>query len=229
MSYLQKFLALRCSGDVLNVVNPLGNKAEKEISESMACLRQIKKMVLPFPMKYTVHDLCAGNALTSVLSAFVLPVKNAIAYDKRDRGRKWFLVKRFEYISTNIFDIDPSIFDENSILLGVHACSSLAERIVYLYNNSKARKLVLMPCCHGRMNNSVIPPLLQSKVGNYGVWCWHLAKKANTVRMIEDTKCLSPKNIIVIAEKKSTTPSFSFRKGLGKTPAWLTRGHLRRS
>jgi len=39
MSYLQKFLALRCSGDVLNVVNPLGNKAEKEISESMACLR----------------------------------------------------------------------------------------------------------------------------------------------------------------------------------------------
>src|SRR3990170_6036520 len=87
-SHLSRFLSLKCSGDVLNAVNPIRN-AEKEISESWAILRKIKPLTLTNKMQYNVLDLCAGNAITSVLSAFVLPVSSATATDIRPRKRNY--------------------------------------------------------------------------------------------------------------------------------------------
>ena len=95
--YLNHFLSLKCSSDVLEVVNPLGNKAAKEITESMAVIKHIKRIAIAEKHKYGLLDLCAGNALTSVLAVHLLPIKGAIAVDKRVRNRKWDMVKRFKY------------------------------------------------------------------------------------------------------------------------------------
>ena len=200
--YVEKFLKLRSSGDILNVVHPV-NKMQKEITESMAIIKQLKKVVLKEPMKYTVYDLCAGNALTSVISTFLLPIKKAIAIDILPRKRKWFLAENFEYQTENIYSIDPSTFDENSIIIGVHTCTSLANRIIELYQKSKAKHLILMPCCVGQVVNDY-PQIVREKLGKYLLWSWQLSQKANG-KFIVDEKMMSPKNAIVIAHKKGET------------------------
>jgi hypothetical protein len=110
--YVDKFLSLKCSGDVLNSVSKSG-KSEKEITESMAIIKHLKKIVLLEPMKYTVVDLCAGNALTSVLSAFMFPVKEAIAVDKNRRKGHYENVKRFVYYERNISEEVERVNERN--------------------------------------------------------------------------------------------------------------------
>lgn len=66
-SYVSEFLSFKCAGDVLNIVNPV-KRAEKEISESMAIINKLRPLVLADPMKYTLIDMCAGNALANLFN-----------------------------------------------------------------------------------------------------------------------------------------------------------------
>lgn len=195
--YLQEFLSLKCSGDVLNVVNPLGNKSAKEITESMSMLSRVKRIALKKPMHYNVVDMCAGNALTSILSVFVLPVNKATAIDKRERGRKWNLAKRFSYVVRDIKDIEPSSFTEEDIIISVHPCGELAKRVIKIWKESESKHLLLMPCCSGNFKKNTF---LREKLGVYTLWCLHLASLCGG-DLIEDKNCLSPKNIIISANK----------------------------
>ena len=126
--YVDEFMKLKCSSDVLSVVNPLGNKASKEITESMGIIKKLRKIVIKDPMKYTLYDLCAGNALTSVIASFLLPVKESIAIDVKWRKRRWHLAKRFTYLEYDIYDLASSFIEENSIIIAVHPCGNLARR-----------------------------------------------------------------------------------------------------
>ena len=177
-TYMSDFLKLKCAGDVLNVVNPLGSKAEKEITESMAIIKKLRKIVLAKPNYYYVFDLCAGNALTSVLSAFLLPIKKAIAIDKRPRERNWHLAKKFSYITDDIYNVVPSDIGPNAIIIGVHACNKLAEQIIKIYKESDAEHLLLMPCCIGNIKSLNVPQPVIEKIGKYMAWAWQLAQEA---------------------------------------------------
>lgn len=196
MNYVDSFLALKCAGDVWNVVAPV-IKAHKEISESWAAIRYIKKIVLKEPHKYYVLDLCAGNALTSVLSAFLLPVRGAIAIDKLPRKRRWHLANNFKYEIEDVYDLNPQDIDENTILVGVHACSNLSKQIVEMYLESNAKHLVLIPCCMGPHN---LPEVVSDKMGKYFAWCLSLALQAGGT-LHEDKHMISPMNGIIVAHK----------------------------
>ena len=198
--YVDEFLSLRCAGDVLNVVNPIGNSTAKEISESIGVIKRLKKIVLKEPMRYTLYDLCAGNAITSVLAVHLFPIKEAFAIDKRPRKRKWHLAKRFKYLTLDINDVQPDMFDENSIIIGIHACTSLANRIIELYKESKAQHLILMPCCIGQLKHNY-PDIVREKLGKYIIWAWQLAEKCDGKFTI-DNHVLSPVNAIITASKK---------------------------
>src|SRR3990167_7276029 len=103
--YLEEFLSLNCAGDVLNVVSPV-TRFEKEITEAMAIVKQVKKIVFADRSKdYIVVYLCAGNALASVIIAHLLPVLKVIAIDKKARQRNWSSVRKFAYINGDIFNI----------------------------------------------------------------------------------------------------------------------------
>src|SRR3972149_11311889 len=102
MDYLKEFLNLKCAGDVLNVVSPLGRKPAKEITETMAVITRIRATIFENPGLYSIYDLCAGNALTSVLSAHLLPLDAIVAVDKRTRNRNWHKAKKFKYIFDDI-------------------------------------------------------------------------------------------------------------------------------
>jgi hypothetical protein len=209
-NYLNQFLSLRCAGDVLNVVAPLGKEAAKEITESMAIIHQLKKIVLTEEnkMKYTLVELCAGNALTSILAVHMLPIKKAIAIDKKERNGKHFEnVQRFEYLIINIYDTLLDTFwnlsinkNKQLIFISVRACNNLANRIIELYKNTpQAKYLILLPCWVGNENYN-FSSIVRNKLGKYLSWCYTLALKAGGT-FVEDRGIISPCNGIVLAKK----------------------------
>jgi hypothetical protein len=203
-NYVSEFLSLKCSGDVLNVVSPMGSKASKEITESMGAIKKIRSHAIAEPMKYTLYDLCAGNALTSVLSVFLLPIKKAIAIDKRPRERNWNGAERFEYRFDDIYQLDPKLIEEDSIIISVHPCQKLARKVIEIYMNSQAEHLVLIPCCNGHLR--LVPQIIKEKIGAYLIWCWQLADLCNG-KFIVNEKIKSPKNCVITASKhKRKTP-----------------------
>ena len=203
-SYTTQFLSLKCAGDVLNIAAPI-QRAEKEISESMAIIPHLRKIAIKEPMKYTLVDLCAGNALTSLIAIHLLPFKLAIAVDKRERSRKFDQAQRFFYLHADIMDNEATkrLLDEadNIIITATHACSGLAHRIVELYTSSpQCKALVLMPCCCGEKKNK-IPQGIQERVGKYLSWAYDLSLSARGTFLV-DKKCLSPCNAVVLAQKE---------------------------
>jgi hypothetical protein len=153
------------------------------------------------PMNYELLDLCAGNALGSILSVYLLPFKKAVAIDKSPRKRNYGSVRRFEYVDLDIYS--DKVFDyisNNTVILAIHPCARLAERVVEIYKKSPAEHLILMPCCHGKVSMD-IPQVLRIELGRYLVWCWYLSILAGGDLRV-DKNCLSPKNGIIIAHKQ---------------------------
>ena len=201
--YLNQFLGLRCAPDVLGVVGEMGKKAAKEVTESMAVIRRLRHIALHG--EYGLIDLCAGNALTSVLAVHTLPFKWATAVDKRERDRAWHRAERFHY---HVQDINDKLIINNAcghykdpiVIIAVHACGQLAERVIELFHNTpEAKHLVLMPCCEGKEKNRV-PYCIRKRIGHYLAWCWHLNDLAKG-KLLIDQQVLSPKNGIIIASK----------------------------
>lgn len=199
MKYLDEFLRLNCCGDILNIVTPLSH-APKEITESMAIISRLRGETLSNPMKYQVLDLCAGNALTSLVSVFLLPVYFAYAVDKIKRNKDYSKARAFEYIELDIFDEKVCEYiNENTIIISVHPCRGMAARVVEIYKNSPARSLYLMPCCIGKYR---IPAkqFLCENMGKYHAWCYYLASLCNGSIEI-DANCISKANAVISAHK----------------------------
>jgi hypothetical protein len=203
LSLVAKFLSLKCAPDVLGTVGYLGKKPEKEISEAMTAIHYIRPLTLKEPNKYRVLDLCAGNALTSVIAAHLLPIEGAVAVDKLKRERNWNRCKKFQYVNGDIFN-DPFYIPGGipTIVVGIHACRELAKRIIQIYlKNSCAKHLILMPCCVGEISHRKYPPFILSKLGKYNAWCMDLAESCHGA-LYQNSTCLSPKNIIIFASKQ---------------------------
>ena len=198
--YINEFLNFKCTVDIITACFPVGNNPTKEISESMAVIKRLRKITIPNPMKYTLYDFCAGNALTSVTACFLLQVKKAYAIDNRERVRRFHTVKRFHYLFEDIYKFDPERIETDSIIIGVHACSNLANRVIEIYKESKAEYLILMPCCVGSITKTVpeaIHRLIKSK---YVIWTWQLSESVKG-RFNFDKNCISPKNGVIVASK----------------------------
>lgn len=204
MNYVDEFLNYDCAGDILNII-PKQKKYQKEITESMSVIKRIKNKVLEYKMEYSILDLCAGNALTSVLSVYTLPVKMAYAIDKKKRKGNYENAKRFQYleqdINTNNFANWFSSKKGKFILIAVHACSNIAITIIDIFNCfTNIKGLYLMPCCVGNMKDHDY--FLRNKLGKYIAWCYQLKSYIHVhSRIIEDKKILSPANIIIEAWK----------------------------
>lgn len=198
--YVEEFLHYKCVGDVLNSVSR-GGKSEKEITESMAIIKRLKPIVIKEPMKYSVIDLCAGNALTSVLAVHLLPVKSAIAFDKKRRKGNYDIVERFAYAESDIKN-SMDFITKDEIIISVHPCQA-AELIVDMFNKSEAKALILMPCCNGFSNDIPCKPWLRTKLNEYDCWTFWLASKIKKaeVHVYTDSFVLSPKNNVIVARR----------------------------
>lgn len=171
----------------------------------MAIIKRLRPIILKEPKKFVLFDLCAGNALSSLIAVYLLPIINAVAIDKKIRKRNWKLVKRFEYCIRDLYKIKS--FNDTGIIVSVHPCGKLAKEIIRIFNNSPdIKKLIMMPCCIGQIPNNFanqmnkLPNLLKNKISKYELWCWYLANLCNG-EMEQDNKVLSPRNIIITAMK----------------------------
>ena len=209
MSYVKQFMALRCAGDVLDACGPFKN-GEKEINESMAVLQRVRKIVLAEPMKYTLVDLCSGNALTPVLAVHYLPIVKAYAVDINPHERRWDKVRRFEYLQADITKprfmgalLDDVIRSDNVILTAVHPCS-LARKVAEIYQmHAQIRHAVILPCCSGELSSA---PTVIREHGKYFHWCFNIWTWLDFVSresdMYVDARCTgTPKNIVVWGSK----------------------------
>ena len=200
-SFVDEFLNMRCSGDVLEAVRPLRNP-EKEISESMALIHAIRgKLLNGSGGPYTLVDLCAGNALTAIIGAHLFKLREAVAIDKKERKRNGFqLVKGFTYLVEDLFD--QGTWDgisklDNPIIVASHACKELAVKIA---TECQTRQLpmAMLPCCVARKTfpTEFITESVVKRVGVYSAWLVHIALLAGgTCSTVE--RCLSPCNGLV--------------------------------
>ena len=204
MSVLNYFLELKCAGDVLNSVHPFLNP-EKEITETMAIVKKLKKTLITNPNKYTIFDFCAGNCLTSSLIAHLFKIVHVFAIDKEERDRPNFnKIKNFTYLKKDFVLEKNSIIDfiqmhSPSIIVSVHPCAELAHTIVDIYKNSKVDYLFLMPCCEGEYLYKY-PSFIRNKLSRYDLWCLDLCQSVDGEASI-DHQCRSNKNIIITASK----------------------------
>jgi hypothetical protein len=208
LRYVDQFLSFRCAGDVIGVVGPMKGFS-KEISEAMAIVRRIKPIIIKESKQWTLLDLCSGNALVPVITAFTLPTVHNYAIDKRERsGRRWAQIRNFTYLNNDIYSQDVVNVIRSIpgpiILTSVHPCKGLAERVVDIYNNcDNIEKLFLMPCCVGKVPMNIADKV-QSQMNRDNLWGLYLALKADG-RLTQDNHIISPKNRLVIADKHGYT------------------------
>lgn len=208
--YVDEFYNLNCCPEILEIVKPVQN-LNKEITESMAMIKQLRKIVLKNKQyNYQIYDFCAGNALTSIIASFLFKNVHCYAIDIRPRKRDWNKVANFEYINSDIKKDDWShkiaMLRVNfpltkTIIMSVHPCRDLAERIVSIYNLSKSDYMVLMPCCNGKTQGYSLPEVLLAKIGKYMMWTLYLQNKIHNKnsKLYIDKFCISPKNAIILS------------------------------
>ena len=208
--YVNEFFDLTCYPDILDILNPISNR-KKEITESMAVIKYIRRLALKNPEKrYRLFDFCAGNALTSTITAFLYKNISCFAVDKAKRDREWHKINNFSYLESDIskenwpFDMycANALVKSEVIIIGVHPCRELAKRIIEIYNKSEADHLILMPCCTGGQYKFSLPQVIKEKVGDYLTWCVYLLNLVEgKKRLIVDESILSPKNALIIANR----------------------------
>ena len=192
MTLVDQFLSLKCAPDVLAACGGIHNPS-KEISEAMALIKVIKGPILREPMKWHLVDLCAGNALTSLIAVHLLPVATAIAVDIKPKRQKGYMgVQRFDYLKADIYDdflwagfLRPTIF------VSAHPCGTLAKRILF----HDLGPMAVMPCCLPR-HVPETQGIVRKKLGRYVAWCLALANDCGG-KVTEAAGCLSPCNLIV--------------------------------
>lgn len=219
--YIDEFLSLRSAPDILAATGHFNARGSKEITEAMAIIARVRKLMHMRPIPTTIVDLCSGNALVPLIATHLFDVQ-AMAIDKRYPrshyiARKDSLdkftapnVARYLYLVCDVTSAkfrqqDASLWDRITIVTAVHPCQR-ALHICQLFISSRARALVLMPCCEGGCQYKKSQYLVD-KLGTYGCWCLHLynilaASPGMTVRMAEDRHVLSPKNVVITAERE---------------------------
>ena len=209
--YINEFFSLTCYPDILDILNPISGR-KKEITESMAVVKYLRRLALKNPEKqFLLYDFCAGNALTSTIASFLYKNIQSYAIDKKVRERDWNKIKNFMYLQSDIKDenweyllnLQGAIYPMKIIVIGVHPCRDLSNRIIEIYNKSEADHLILMPCCTGGQYKFSLPQVIKEKVGDYLTWCVYLLNLVEgKKRLIVDESILSPKNALIIADKE---------------------------
>jgi len=209
--YINEFFDLTCYPDILDILNPISGR-KKEITEAMAVIKYIRRLALKSPdKKFLVYDFCAGNALTSTIATFLYPNVESYAIDLAIRDREWDRIQGFNYVQSDIYKDNWKYMISQMrvtypltevIVVGVHPCRGLANRIIEIYNESNADHLILMPCCTGDNYKYSLPTVIKEKVGDYLTWCVYLLNLVEgKKRMVVDENCLSPKNALIIGDR----------------------------
>ncbi|NPA32910.1 MAG: methyltransferase [Aquificae bacterium] len=181
----------------------------KEITEAMAIRERIRDFLIKNP-DAVVIDACSGKGFLTTLIALMHPKTRVISVDidtNAERSHLNFL-KNVRFVNADIMseDFEKLVKEagEKVVLVGSHLCRELSERFARITNTCKNVKLgVLMPCCEGDFPRERYQFLID-ELGVYEAWCYYLKDLFSPelrVKMKRDKKVISPKNILITAER----------------------------
>ncbi|GAB6066401.1 methyltransferase [Aquifex pyrophilus] len=214
-SYVQSFKKLR----IAKLINERPefrklrrkNTFWKEVSEAMAVRERIKDLLIRDP-SHVVIDACSGKGFLTTLVGLMHPKTKVISVDIDEGADREHLkyLKNVEFINMDIMseEFEKLVRDagEKVILTGIHLCRDLSERFIELVNRYDNVKLaVLMPCCEGKFPREKYQFIID-ELGVYEGWCCYLKDKFSQdlkVRIKRDKKVISPKNVVITAERES--------------------------
>jgi len=209
MNYVDQFFRWNCKDDIMRVIPNFGSKPMKEITEAMAIRNMVSEIVIKEKnkMKYGIIDLCAGVGLAGIFCVYTLPVTEVIGIDIKKRAKNdYSKIKRYGFFEINIYNNSFINISIPIILVSVHPCKKLAEKVIDIYcKNDNIEYLFLMPCCND--NSKSYDSFIESKLGKYVDWCYYLKERIinnskSIIKIKEDIKIMSPKNIIISARKE---------------------------
>lgn len=123
---VDKFLSLRCAGDVLEVVQRKLNRPVAEIAEAMAIIDAIKPITLREPGRWKIAEIYSGVPLVGLISAFLLPVELVTAYSYR-RALEVESVNHFRAGQTNFgSDFWRRLKGDDTIVVSSHPHRNVA-------------------------------------------------------------------------------------------------------
>ena len=178
-SLLDKFLSLRCAGDVLESLQPLDGDITRRIKESMTLIEAIRPLVLKhYKGEYKLMEFCSGVPLTAVIAAHLLPIEHATAYVRRPKG----LIKNLERVQhLKCMDI---VLAQNSIpgktiVVAPSANTKYAETIVDICRESDA-PMALIPS-RGKFHLSRARNMVarDRRTDRYTLWLDQLASECD--------------------------------------------------
>lgn len=211
ISYLRN---QNCYEDLKTYLSLVKN-TNKEITEAMAIIKTLRTMLYnkEITRDYTHVDLCSGNGLVGVLSAFLIQFDHTFCTDitpRNDLYNKFFdTVRNFDYVACDMCDIGYMIDrgkrltkEDKIVYTCCHGCGDLSEKALELATIDN-KPIVIMPCCNGNIGK--IPRLFNEKLTKYERWCYHLYKTYYCDDMWCDKNVISPKNILIKRKERNIT------------------------
>lgn len=202
MSYLSQFLSLKSASDILAASGPINNPI-KEISESMAVIRPLRKFFFRLNTdileNYTVIDLCAGNCLTGLIIAHLFKCNTISVDKKRPQKLNEKNVQRYKFIEEDLKKFFSSLdYTKSLIFISSHPCQLAFDIIKQAITCGV--KFSILPCCLGKGSEfndlPSLPLLCEQKMSKYEQWCLKLALYGRA-NVYKDLNCLSSKNCVV--------------------------------
>lgn len=178
-SLLDKFLSLRCAGDVLESVQPLTGDVTRRICESMALIEAIRPLVLKHRSEYRLVEFCYGAPLTSIIAAHLLPIEDARAFVTRSKFDHAAIerVKNFRVFTT--VDLPAAVpIDGKTIVVSPSVRGALAMDVAK-WCNAKDAPMAIIPS-RGKVKLSSTGNAVAKLTGNrYFAWLQDLAESCN--------------------------------------------------
>ncbi|NPB06374.1 MAG: methyltransferase [Aquificae bacterium] len=184
----------------------------KEITEAYAVRSRLKGYLIKDP-EFTVVDVGCGKGFLSTFVALMHPRSRVIALDIDESADRTHF-ERLKNVEFKRVDIMSEEFERvireagpKVLMAGIHLCTDLAVRFLEVFKRSpNVKAAVLMPCCVGEFPRERYRLLIdEGKL--YEAWCLHLANLLGPefkVKTVRDENVLSPKNVILHAERQET-------------------------
>lgn len=181
-SLVDKFLSLRCAGDVLESLQPLNGDVTRRIAESMALIEAIRPLVLKQRGEWKLMEFGVGIPLTSVIAAHLLPIEHSVAVVRRPKFNQE-LIDRVRHLKVYSVDSDDdeSLKDKplnKTIIVASNVNQGLAETVAEMSNVADA-PMAMIPS-RGKVKLSVSGNDVAKLTGNrYFAWLQELAESCD--------------------------------------------------
>lgn len=192
---IDKFLSLRCAGDVLESVQPISGDFLRKLSESMAIIEAIRPLTLKNRGKYKIVEACVGAPLTAVIAAHLLPVEMVSA--RPWRGDFPEALSRVQHFRRHDDFNWTTINGDNTIIVAASANYSIAEGLARNCAANKIPMALIPGRASMKLDNDEERAFADAHGDDFAGIVWRLATVAGEDSRVKELFHVSENNFMV--------------------------------